>query len=96
MCKLRLDFFQLAEARPRWPLQFDWPDCLFASNFDQTLRPSLESSVSYKPTMSDQVERKQRRKDTQRQNERKGRQEEDDEDEDEDEGEEEDDDGGGG
>ena len=44
------------EARPRWPLQFDCPDCLSSPDFSSTLRASLESSVSCTPTMSDQVD----------------------------------------
>ena len=49
------NLFQL-EARPRWPLHFDCPHCLSALHFNQTLRPSLESSVLYKPIMSEQVD----------------------------------------
>ena len=52
----KMDLLQVAEARPRCPLQFDWPDCLFASNSGQMLRRGLESSVLYKPTGSDQVD----------------------------------------
>jgi hypothetical protein len=52
----KMDLLQVAQARPRWPLQFDCPDCLFASDFSQTLRPGLEFSVPYNPTGSDQVD----------------------------------------
>ena len=37
-------------------MHFDCPHVLSASDFNKTLRPSLESSVQYKPIMSDQVD----------------------------------------